>query len=143
MTIGRFIVSVVAAYAVFAVFETAGYLFLYQAEADALMERLRADGGNREIYAHVGHLIQTAVIVWLFDKAVGSNDMKRGLVFGGMIGLYLIGAEAVNASWMGVSDSMLAKMSLTHLITAVVIGMVLAALHRAAGVSKTNDPGPG
>jgi len=94
MNIGKFILNVVVAFVVFGLLYTGGMAMM----ADSFESATALMRPDEEIMVSTlaYHFVQTIVIVWLFNKAVGSGDLKAGLIFGAMVGLYLM---ATNATW--------------------------------------------
>ncbi|MBV1900646.1 MAG: hypothetical protein KUG56_03130 [Kordiimonadaceae bacterium] len=71
------------------------------------------------------HLVQTIIVVWLFDKAVGSSDLKDGAVFGAMIGLYLMASDSI---WFISIKDLPQDARLVQGLMSVVIGALVGVL---------------
>jgi len=93
MSIGKFVLNVVVAYFAYGVLYTAGTM-VFAGQFGAMAPALKPE--DTILMSEMAyHLVQTIVVVWLFNKAVGSGDMKAGALFGAMIGLYLLASDAI------------------------------------------------
>jgi len=122
MNIGKFILNVIVAFVAYGALYTGGTM-MFADQFAAAMEASNPESIGVLVY----HLVQTVVVVWLFNKAVGSGDMKAGAVFGTMIGLYLLASDAVWFSTVkdfpGDARMVLGVM---HLVVGAIVGMLLA-----------------
>ncbi|WP_417455816.1 hypothetical protein [Kordiimonas sp.] len=126
MNVGKFILNIVVAYIVYGVLYTVGPMFIAAdafTAAEAAMKPMEETGMAVMAY----HLVQTVVVVWLFDKAVGSGDMKAAVVFGLMVGLYLVATDSV---WYTMlkdfpQDTRMPIMGM-HLVNNAIVAVVLA-----------------
>lgn len=125
MSIGKFILNVVVAYLVYGALYTTGTV-VFADQFDAMMVALKpADTILMPEMAY--HLVQTIVVVWLFDKAVGSGDMKAGALFGAMIGLYLLASDAIwYVSLLDFPQDARMVQGFLHLVVGAIVGVVLA-----------------
>jgi hypothetical protein len=81
--------------------------------------------------AYVAHLAQTIVVVALYNMFVASNDLKRGIAFGLLIGAYLAATDSTFYFGLKLSmDPWLASM-IIHLSVGAVVGAVLSKLYKA------------
>lgn len=93
MSIGKFVLNVVVAYFAYGILYTAGTM-AFADQFGAMTPALKPE--DTILMSEMAyHLVQTIVVVWLFNKAVGSGDMKAGAMFGAMIGLYLLASDAI------------------------------------------------
>jgi len=138
MNIGKFILNVVVAFIVFGVLYTGG-MALVPDKFEAANALMRPD--EEIMMATMAyHLVQTIVIVWLFDKAVGSGDLKAGAMFGAMVGLYLM---ASNATWFIAlkdfpQDSRMV-LSGMNIVFGAIVGVLLAFMHGKGWGSSGGD----
>lgn len=125
MSIGKFVLNVVVAYFAYGILYTAGTM-AFADQFGAMMVALKpADAILMPEMAY--HLVQTIVVVWLFDKAVGSGDMKAGAMFGAMIGLYLLASDAIwYVSLLDFPQDARMVQGAMHLVVGAVVGVLLA-----------------
>ena len=122
MSIGKFVLNVVVVFVAYGVLYTVGTMaFAEQFAAQANVVNPESMG----ILAY--HMVQTVVVVWLFNKAVGSGDMKAGAMFGAMIGLYLMASDSI---WYeGLIDfpqDARVILSAMHIAVGAIVGVLLA-----------------
>ncbi|WP_417449264.1 hypothetical protein [Kordiimonas sp.] len=129
MSIGRFILSVGVVFIVYIVLYliTMGVIFadIYTANVD--MIRSPADG--LAPYQMLGHLLQTTVVVLLFNIFVASSDIRAGARFGLLIGAYLAATHLSVYTGLDVDISPLPYSIVIHLFVGAVVGLVLAKLY--------------
>ncbi len=134
MSIGRFILSVVVAFILYAALYIGlmGFLFADIYTANAHFMRSPEEGlAGLEM---LGHLVQTIIVVALFNMAVASNDVKAGARFGLLIGGYLAATDLSMYTGLTLNLSPLPYSVVIHLFVGAVIGMVLAKLYRPRGL---------
>ena len=138
MSIMRFAATTVAAYILYGALYMGGAAIF--ADQMAAMQTAMVLPEDTFTATMAYHLVQTIAVVWLFDKAVGSDDMKAGALFGVMIGLYLM---ATNAIWFANVKDMpqdaRVVMSLMDIIIGAIIGVVLAKLHSMGRSEEAAD----
>ncbi len=122
MSIGKFVLNVVVAFVAYGVLYTLGTM-AFAAQFSAMTAVTNPEGMGILTY----HLVQTVVVVWLFNKAVGSGDLKAGVMFGGMIGLYLLASDSI---WFESlkdfpGDARMA-LGIMHLVIGAIVGALLA-----------------
>lgn len=129
MSIGKYLLHVVVAYVVYSVFYIVLMMFvfgdLYMTNADMM----RAPDDPLAMYAYGGHLLQTCVVVALFNMAVGSDDVGKGVRFGLLMGGYLAATDIATYFGMKLSTAPLAASIIIHLVVGAIIGLTLAKLN--------------
>lgn len=129
MSIGKYILSVLIAYiayaALYIVSMTVVFADLFMTNADLM----RPQDDPTAMYAYIGHLLQTCVVVALFNMAVGSSDMKKGAMFGVLMGGYLAATDITFYFGMKMSTAPLAMSIVIHLVVGAIIGVLLAKLY--------------
>ena len=133
MSTGRFILSVVVAFIIYAALYTGLMMFLFKDVYAANAAMMRAEGDSIAMLGMLGHLVQTIIVVMLFNMAVGSNDIKAGARFGLLIGGYLAATDVSTYSGLTLSISPLPYSIVIHLFVGAVVGMVLAKLYTPKG----------
>lgn len=133
MSIGRFILSVVVAFVIYAALYIGlmGVVFADVYTANAAMMRSPEEG--LALFEMLGHLLQTIIVVALFNMAVGSNDVKAGARFGLLVGGYLAATDLSMYTGLTLNTSPLPYSVVIHMFVGAVIGMVLAKLYKPAG----------
>jgi hypothetical protein len=133
MSIGRFILSVVVAFIIYAAFYIGlmGFVFADVYTANAAIIRSPEEG--LVPYDMLGHLLQTVIVVALFNMAVGSNNVKAGARFGLLIGGYLAATDLSMYTGLTMNISPLPYSIVIHIFVGTVIGMVLAKLYKPNG----------
>lgn len=132
MSLGRFALCVVVAYIVYAVLYSAIMMGVFAETFMANANMMRPPSDGLAPYMYLAHLVQTVAVVWLFDKAVGSNDVKAGAIFGLWVGTYLAATDSVNYAGLNMSTDPWLLAVITHLFVGAVVGLVLAKLYRVA-----------
>jgi len=128
MNIGKFVLNVVVAFIAYGILYQGGTMMI----ADQMESAKAMMNPDEEIMVATlaYHFVQTVVVVWLFDKAVGSGDMKAGAVFGAMIGLYLMATQAI---WFeavkGLPQDPRAVMAVMDIVFGAIVGVVLAFMY--------------
>lgn len=134
MSAGRFILSVVVAFIIYAALYTGLMMFLlgdiYAVNADMM----RPQSDSLGMLGMAGHLVQTIIVVALFNMAVGSNDVKAGARYGLLIGGYLAATDVSTYAGLKLAVSPLPYSVVIHLLVGAVVGMVLAKLYQPKGV---------
>lgn len=125
MNVGKFILNVVVAFIAYGILYQGGMSIM--ADSFASAKAMMRPDEEIMIPTLAYHLVQTAVVVWLFGKAVGSGDIKAGAVFGFMMGLYLM---ATQATWFTAirdfpQDGRMVA-NLMDLVIGAIVGMLLA-----------------
>lgn len=128
MNIGKFVLNVVLAYVVyFVLYMGGGMMFM-----GAFEPGMAAMNPPEEtmVATSAYHLVQTIVVVWLFDKAVGSGDLKAGAMFGFMVGLYLMATDSVwFTSVKDFPQDGRVVLSIMNVVNAAIVGAFLAFMH--------------
>ena len=125
MNVGKFILNIVVAFIAYGVLYTAGGM-MFMAQLAPGMEHMKPEEAIM-VPTLAYHLVQTVVVVWLFNKAVGSGDMKAGAMFGVMIGLYLLASDAVwFTSLKDFPGDGRMVLGVMHLVVGAIIGVLLA-----------------
>ena len=113
MNVGKMILNIVVAFILYGVLYSIEPMFLMPeawAAAEAAMKPM-----------------QTIVVVWLFTKAVGTGDVKAGIVFGLMIGLYLVATDSIwYSSLASFPQATRLPLMIMHLVNGAIVGAVLA-----------------
>lgn len=126
MNVGKFILNVVVAFIVYGVLYSVEPMFLMPeawTEAAAAMKPVEEIVMPTMAY----HLVQTIVVVWLFTKAVGTDDMTAGIIFGLMIGLYLLATDSLwYTSLPNFPQATRMPLMAMHLVNGAAVGAVLA-----------------
>jgi len=122
MSIGKFVLNVVVAFIAYGALYTAGaMIFADQYSAQVAVTNPESMG----VLAY--HGVQTIVVVWLFNKAVGSGDLKAGAMFGAMFGLYLLASDAIwYASLIDFPQDARMVLGVQHLVVGAIVGVLLA-----------------
>ena len=130
MNVGRFFLSVIVAFILYAGLYSGLMIFvlgdIYAANA-ALM-RPEADG--MALYGILAHFAQTIIVVLLFNMAVNSTDIKAGARFGLLMGGYLAATDMTIYAGLKMDVAPLPYSIVIHLFIGAVIGVVLAKLHK-------------
>jgi hypothetical protein len=125
MSIGKFVLNVVVAFVAYGVLYTVGTMVFAEQYASMMQATKPEQAIMLPTLAY--HLVQTIVVVWLFDKAVGSGDMKAGALFGAMIGLYLLASDSVwFVSLLDFPQDARIVQGILHLVIGAMIGILLA-----------------
>ena len=128
MSLVRFAGTTVAAFVAYGILYTIGGMLI--AGDMAAMAGHMVPPEQTFVATMAYHLVQTVVFVWLFDKAVGSTDMKDGAVFGAMIGLYLMASDSVwYTNLKDFPQDARMALSVMNIVFGAVVGIVLAKLH--------------
>ena len=126
MNIGKFVLNVIVAFVAYGVlYGVVGPMIF----ADGYAAIMSAAKPPEEVFMSemAYHMVQTIVFVWLFNKAVGSGDLKAGAMFGLMIGLYLMASDSI---WFSTlkdypSGGRMA-LSILNLVNSAIVGALLA-----------------
>lgn len=129
MSVGKFILGVVVAYIAYAVLYVVLTMFVFGDLFMANAELMRAPDDPMAMYAYGGHLLQTVMVVALFNMAVGSNDVAKGAKFGLLVGGYLAATDMTFYFGMKMSTAPLAVSVIIHLVVGAIIGVLLAKLY--------------
>jgi uncharacterized membrane protein SpoIIM required for sporulation len=126
MNVGKFILNIVVAFILYGVLYTVEPMFLMPdafKAAEAAMKPMEEIAMATMAY----HLVQTVVVVWLFTKAVGTGDIMAGVIFGLMIGLYLVATDSVWYTMLAdFPQATRMPMMVMHLVNGAIVGAVLA-----------------
>ena len=139
MSIGKYILHVVIAYVIYAVLYILltmvvfGDLFMTNADL------MRPQEDPLAMYAHIGHLLQTLVVVALFNMAVGSGDTGRGVRFGLLMGGYLAATDMTTYFGLNMSTAPLGVSIAIHLAVGAIVGFTLAKLNGMGGKTEEAD----
>lgn len=138
MSIGKFVLNVVVAFVAYGVLYTVGTM-IFADQYGAMMQATKPEE-TIALTTLAYHLVQTIVVVWLFDKAVGSGDMKAGALFGGMIGLYLLASDAIwYVSLIDFPQDARIVQGALHLVVGALVGVLLAFM-TGKGWGSTQTP---
>lgn len=129
MSIGKYILHVVIAYVIYAVLYILFTMVIFGDLFMANAELIRSPEDPLAMYAYIGHLAQTCVVVALFNMAVGSSDTGRGVRFGLLMGGYLAATDMATYFGLNMSTAPLAVSIVIHLVVGAIIGFTLAKLN--------------
>jgi tetrahydromethanopterin S-methyltransferase subunit G len=129
MNLGKYLLNVVVVFIAFGVLY--GGSMALMADTFSAAKALMRPDEEIMMSTMAYHLAQTLAIVWLFNKAVGSGDLKAGAMFGAVVGFYLM---ATNATWFIAlqdfpQDSRLV-LSIMNIVYGALVGMLLAFMQR-------------
>jgi hypothetical protein len=131
MSIMRFILCVIVAYIVYSILYVSTMVVALSDLFSANVALMRDPAETLASMAYVAHLAQTIVVVALYNMFVASNDLKRGVIFGLLMGAYLAATDSTFYFSLNLSiDPWLASM-IIHLFVGAVVGMVLSKLYKA------------
>ena len=139
MSIGRFILSVVVAFVIYSVFYMGLMAFVFADVYMANASLFRPEAEGMAMYGMLGHLVQTIIIVALFNMAVASDCLKTGARFGLLMGGYLAATDLTTYMGLKMSLAPLPYSIVIHLFVGAVVGMVLAKLYRPSGEASPAD----
>jgi hypothetical protein len=128
MNVGKFILNVVIAFV--------AYFVLYMGTMSVLLgdvyavnaNLMRAEDDPLMMYAMLGHLFQTIVVVALFNMAVGSGDVGKGVRFGVLIGAYLAATDMTTYFSLNMNTGPVVYSLVIHIVVGAIIGALLAFL---------------
>ena len=128
MSLVRFIALTLAAFIAYAVLYIIG-VEIFADQYSSIMEHMVPE--DQIAMASLSyHLVQTIIFVWLFDKAVGSSNLKDGAVFGAMIGLYLMASDSLwFISIKGFPQDAQMVQALMNVVIGALVGVFLANLY--------------
>ncbi|WP_262691916.1 hypothetical protein [Kordiimonas aestuarii] len=133
MSIGRFVLSVSVLFIIYLALYvmSMGVIFadIFTANADII----RSPGDRLMPFQMLGHLLQTSVVVLLFNLFVASSSIKVGARFGLLIGCFLAATHLSVYTGLDVDISPLPYAIVIHLFIGAVVGMVLAKLYKPQG----------
>jgi len=129
MSIVRFVGTVVAAYLAYSILYVVTMMVLFADVFTANAALMRPETDPLMPYMYLGHLVQTIVVVLLFNKAVGSDDIKAGATFGMLMGLYLAATDATMYFGLQMSIEPLTMSVILHLAIGAIVGVLLAKLY--------------
>ncbi len=131
MSIMRFILCVIVAYVIYSILYVSTMVVALGDLFSANVALTRDPSELLASMAYVAHLAQTIVVVALYNMFVASNDLKRGVTFGLLIGAYLAATDSTFYFSLKLSmDPWLASM-IIHLFVGAVVGAVLSKLYKA------------
>lgn len=130
MNIGRFILSVIAAYIAFAVLFTVAMTFVFPGMMVAFADLMRAPDDPMMMWAYLGHLVQTIVLVWFFEKGFGTKDLMKGAIFGGTFGVYVAATGFVMYMSFKWPTEYMATQMIVDVVIFALVGVVLALVHK-------------
>ncbi len=131
MSIGRFIFSVVAVFAVFVVGHNIWPLIFTDVAASMEAAMLPMEEQDFGLFM-AGHLAQTIVIVWIFSKWIATNDIKTGAMYGAGIGVFIAGSDAAYFSIMALPNSAVPVLAAMEVVIAAAACAVLARVYKPA-----------
>lgn len=129
MNIGKFVLNVVLAYIIYAALYILTTMVIFGDVFMANAGLMRPQDDPLVMYAYGGHLLQTVVVVLLFNMAVGSGDIKKGATFGALIGAYLAATDMSFYFGLQMDTSPLALSIVIHLAVGAIVGSFLAFMH--------------
>lgn len=139
MNIGKFVLNVVVAYILYAALYIVTMMVIFGDVYAANAGLMRAEDDPMMPYAYVGHLLQTIIVVILFNKAVGSGDIKAGATFGALIGGYLAATDIATYASMTFSMAPLGHSIVLHILIGAIVGSVLAFMWGKGWGSGANE----
>ena len=130
MNMGKFVLNVVVAFFAYGALYQGGNMIFADAFDSYMAMDIFVPEEESLMTMLAYHLVQTVVVVWLFNKVVGSGDLKAGAMFGLMIGFYLMATDSV---WMtGLkdfpTDTRLAA-DILNIANGAIVGAMLAFMH--------------
>lgn len=136
MSIGKYLLHVVIAYVIYAVLYILLTMVVFGDLFMANADLMRPPEDPMAMYAYIGHFLQTCVVVALFNMAVGSDDVGKGVRFGLLMGGYLAATDMAMYFGLKFSTAPLAISIVIHLVVGAIIGFTLAKLN---GMGKSAD----
>ncbi len=128
MNMGKFVLNVVAVFILYGLLYGAVGEMVFGGAFDAMMAMdffMPEEETSVSMLSY--HLVQTVIFVWLFNKAVGSGDLKAGAMFGLMMGFYIMASDSV---WMaGIKDfpsEARIALNILNIVIGVIVGSFLA-----------------
>ena len=135
MSIIRIILCVVVAYIVYSIMYVGLMVFAFGDLFTANAEFMRAPDETLTSMTYVAHLVQTIVVVLLFNMFVASSDIKKGLSFGLLIGAYLAATDSTFYFGLKLSTEPWLVSMFIHLFVGAIVGIILSMLYKT-----TSDP---
>lgn len=136
MSIGKYILHVVVAYVIYAILYILLTMVVFGDLFMANADMMRPPEDPVAMYAYVGHLLQTCIVVALFNMAVGSSDASKGVRFGLLMGGYLAATDMAFYFGMKLSTAPLLVSIAIHLVVGAIIGFTLAKLNGFGAASE-------
>lgn len=133
MSIGKYLLHVVIAYVIYAVLYVLLTMVVFTDLFMSNADLMRPPEDPVAMYAYIGHFLQTCAVVALFNMAVGSDDVGRGVRFGLLMGGYLAATDMATYFGLKMSTAPLAVSIIIHLVVGAIIGFTLAKLN---GIGK-------
>lgn len=127
----RLIIAIIAAYVTYGVLYIGSMLLLFP-EMQTVVETMgRSPEDPLTMWTHIGHVIETAVVVAIYFLYVKSNEVRDGAVYGALFGLYFAATQlSTMGSFVVWPVNMTFQFIPVHVAVGIVVGMVLAALYR-------------
>lgn len=135
MSIGKYILHVVIAYVIYAILYILLTMVVFGDLFMANADMMRPPEDPVAMYAYAGHLLQTCIVVALFNMAVGGSDVIKGVRFGLLMGGYLAATDMAFYFGMKLSTAPLLVSIVIHLVVGAIIGFTLAKLN-GVGAAK-------
>jgi hypothetical protein len=132
MSIARIILCVVVAYIVYSIMYIGTMVIALGDLFAANAEFMRDPADPLMPMTYVAHLVQTIVVVLLFNLFVASNDVKRGAVFGLLVGAYLAATDSTFYFGLKLSTEPWLASMIIHLFVGALVGGILAKLYKEA-----------
>ncbi|WND01519.1 hypothetical protein QGN29_08090 [Temperatibacter marinus] len=127
----KYALDVIIAYIVFFALWS-GYGMVFMDKFEPMMAVMHPMGHMNQNVVIVLHLIQTLAMLWIWHNGVGSNDVKKGVMFGVVYGI-LIGAT--DMIWfyglIELPQDPKTVQFVGHVVISAVVGAVLAKLYQS------------
>lgn len=130
MNIVRYLLAIVAAFATYAVVYSAINAAFYPNMLEEMGQFVRSPEDSMMALMHIGHTIETIAMVTIYFLFVRSNDLKAGMVYGGLVGLYFAGTQLMTlGTYSNINASMVFEFVPIHIIVGGVVGAVLSKVY--------------
>lgn len=130
MNIGKYAINLIAAFIAYFILYMAWGMFIVPDAFNSMQTAMIAEDDPGQMWILLYHFIQTIVVVWLFHKAVSSDDLKAGAMFGFMMGLYLAVTDGVwFTGLLEFPKEAMMPLMLANVVNGTVVGALLAFLH--------------
>ncbi len=129
MKIGQFALNLVVAFISFGVLHALGNIFIYGGALESMSEYMRSADDPQQQWIRVGHLLQTAAMVYLWLGGFATNNLRGGAVFGMVYGTIIAATNMV--WWSSIKlpvDGMVVSI-ISGVIIGGLVGMILAKLY--------------
>ena len=129
MSVGRFLLTLLIAYAAFWMFFGVIKLFIFPDVIKGYMAVMRPEG-SLLLFEHVGRLVQTLVIVGIYNYFVAQRSWKKGAIVGLYFGAFLSGCALVNYALLPITQGVLILSICSYLIVLPIVGGIIGNLYK-------------